>query len=107
MSIDDRWDTFNLFTYSGVSNDATTLNRFSKRITPWGLPFYIPLQDLLCLGPEGSAENERTVPEKLSHVSGSGIAVAKRASGDVSMHHFDRRGVNNKKQDFAIKSAAK
>ncbi|KAF7510841.1 hypothetical protein GJ744_005941 [Endocarpon pusillum] len=93
LSIGGRRDVFDTSSYRIVEANSTSSHRLSKRITPWGPPFHIPLQQLLCPNPEASADLEGSACEKLSHVPGSSNRdVAKRAAGDVrTYHHFDKR----------------
>ncbi|CBX95390.1 similar to Glycosyl hydrolases family 18 protein [Plenodomus lingam JN3] len=106
QSIGSRHPLYDVNGYSGTSDNETFSHRLGKRVTPWGPPFHIPLQDLLCPSPEGSADNTGTACSELSHVVGSD-SLSKRATGDRTLHHFEARSVDHKDQDFCDKDGGK
>jgi chitinase len=103
MSIDGTHPLYHSYGHSGIANNGTTVHRFGKRVTPWGPPFHIPLQDLLCPSPEGSPDNEGSACLELSHVVDGSSSLAKRASGDVTLNHLSARGLDRKTQDLCDK----
>ncbi|KAI4634170.1 uncharacterized protein J4E87_001340 [Alternaria ethzedia] len=99
-SIDGTHPLYHPYEHSGIANNATAVHRFGKRVTPWGPPFHIPLQDLLCPSPGGSPDNQGSECSELSHVVDGSSSLAKRASGDVTLNHVFARSLDRKTQEF-------
>ncbi|RYN32093.1 hypothetical protein AA0112_g6268 [Alternaria arborescens] len=107
MSLDGGLPPYHSYALSGIANDSITVHRFGKRVTPWGPPFHIPLQDLLCPSPGGSPDNEGSACSELSHVVDGSTSLAKRASGDVTLNHLFARSLDRKTQDICDKLGGK
>jgi chitinase len=85
------------YEHYGISSTDMVSSNFSrralsKRATPWGPPFHLPLQAMFCPNANSGSSNEGTECEKLSGWSKRSVSLETRDAGDLStLHRFEKR----------------
>jgi len=92
FSIGRRDATVNTSYYREIDVVPAPPHRLARRVVPWGPPFHIDLQSLLC-PTSPKPPQDGTECARLSQVPGSGKKdISKRAIGTVSnYHHWEKR----------------